>query len=163
MTNVIAAGTWTRVANGSARWPVFFLGAALLALAGLSESLLARGPLQNVPVAYFFPAVGAIYVVSGVLAWMRRPLNRLGALMTGCGATIIVAFFANSGLPELVVIGTVIAALPLGVLIHLIHACPTGTLPGRADRLTVAAGYFVVLVLQIPTWAFTPEDHRSMR
>lgn len=157
VTDVIAADASTRGATGSSRWPAFLLGAALLALGGLSESLLARGPLRDVWVAYFFPAVGALYVVSGVLAWMRRPQNRLGALMTGCGAAIIVAFFSNSGLPELVVIGTVIAALPLGVLIHLIHACPTGTLSGRADRLTVAAGYFVVLVLQIPTWAFTPE------
>lgn len=152
------AGGTARVAYDSSRRLALFLAAALLALAGLSVSLLARGPLRDVPVAYFFPAVGALYVVTGTIAWRRRPHNGLGGLLTAGGAAIIVAFFSNSGLPELVAIGTVIAPLFLGVLIHLIHACPTGSVVGRADRLTVAAGYFVVLVLQVPVWAFTPEQ-----
>jgi signal transduction histidine kinase len=146
-----------RAWGGSGLWATGGLALALCALAGVAEAVLAAGPLGSIYVAYLFPAVGALYVATGLLAWLRRPANRLGALMMACGAAIIVSSLANTAVPALVAAGAITATLPLSVLVHLVHACPSGAVQGRTARVTVAVGYVVGLVLQAPIWMFRPE------
>ena len=38
------------------------------------------------------------------------------------------------------------------MIVHLLHAFPSGRLRGRASKWTVAVGYFVVLILQMPIY-----------
>lgn len=145
------------LASGDARRrSLIQLAVALAVLAGLAEALIADGPVRTVYVAYLFPAVGALYVATGILAWWRRPANRLGSLMTACGTAIVVSSFGNTGVPVLFAVGAITATLPLSVLIHLVLASPSGVVRGRAARATVAAAYVVGLVFQAPIWAFTP-------
>lgn len=118
--------------------------------------LVASGPLAGVPLAYGFPAGGAVYCAAGLLAWSRRPANRTGALLVACGTAWFAASLANTGVPVLIAVGTVTAVLPVSVLLHLLHAAPAGRLRGRTSRTTVAAAYVVGLGLQAPLWAFTP-------
>lgn len=120
-------------------------------------ALVRAGPLGGIPVAYAFPAIGALYVVAGLLAWWRRPANRTGALLVCGGAAWLAASLANTGVPVLIAVGTVTAVLPVSLVLHLLHAAPGGRLRGRASKASVVTGYVVGLVLQAPLWAFRPE------
>lgn len=60
-----------------------------------------------------------------------------------------------TGVPVLVALATVLATVSLAVMVHVLHAFPSGRLPSRASRLTVGAGYLVCLVLQAPLYLFT--------
>lgn len=132
--------------------------AALLAGSTAAVVLLVRdGPLSGVPVAYGFPATGALYAATGLLAWWRRPGNRLGALLVWAGALWLVASLANTAVPLLIAAGTVAAVLPVSVLLHLLHASPGGQVRGALSRSTVVAGYATGLVLQAPLWAFVAQ------
>lgn len=120
-------------------------------------ALVRAGPLGGIPVAYAFPAIGALYVVAGLLAWWRRPANRTGALLVRGGAAWLAASLANTGVAVLIAVGTVTAVLPVSLVLHLLHAAPGGRLRGRASKASVVTGYVVGLVLQAPLWAFRPE------
>jgi len=154
-----SAGAALRLSNTDAalRTVLGYLAVALAGLVALAEVLTAEGPIRSIYVAYLFPAVGALYVATGLLAWGRRPANRLGSLMVACGAAVIASSFANTAVPVLIAVGLITATLPLSVLIHLVHACPTGVVQGPQSRITVLAGYVAGVVLQAPLWAFTPE------
>jgi hypothetical protein len=91
------------------------------------------------------------------LAWWRRPGNRLGPLLLFGGAAWLLGSLQNTDVPALIGAGLICASLPLSVVVHLLHACPSGRLRNRAAWWTVAAGYFVGIVLQAPLWAFTPQ------
>jgi hypothetical protein len=59
-----------------------------------------------------------------------------------------------TGLPSLVAVGTIAATLPLAVLVHVLHAYPSGRLATRSSRVIVIAGYVVCLVLQALLYLF---------
>lgn len=59
--------------------------------------------------------------------------------------------------PVLQAVGAVTATAVFAVTFHLLLAFPTGRLVDRASKLTVAAGYVVSLVLQMPLYLFSPD------
>jgi signal transduction histidine kinase len=79
--------------------------------------------------------VGCLLIGCGVLAWDRRPENRVGALMTLAGFT----WFAGN-------LGSATVYLHRGPLVHLVLSYPTGRLRGRAARIVVALAYVDALV-----------------
>ncbi len=97
-----------------------------------------------------------VYVAAGLLAWWRRPSNRMGSLIVVGGLALFAGSLGNTGVPVLAAVGTVTATLVLAVAFHLLHAFPSGRLRSRASRVTVAAGYVVALVLQAPLYLFDP-------
>ena len=99
--------------------------------------------------------VSWLYVAAGLLAWSRRPGNRFGPLIAVAGLTIMVSGLAPTGVPVLVATSAVFATLPLAVLVHLLHAFPSGRLPDRASKMVVVAGYAVSLALQAPLYLFS--------
>ncbi len=105
--------------------------------------------------------VGWSFVGTGLFAWWRRPGNRTGLLMVAAGiawfATAISS--ANDEVPHTV--GIALDGIFPAVVGHLLIAFPTGRLATRAERLTVAAGYFAVTVLQVPGLLFE-DDGRSL-
>lgn len=103
-----------------------------------------------------FIVVFWIYVAAGLVAWWRRPSNRMGALIIVGGFALFAGSLANTGVLPLVVIGIITATSVLAVAIHLLHAFPSGTLRSTASRVIVAAGYVVALVLQAPLYLFDP-------
>jgi hypothetical protein len=126
--------------------------AAALLLAGIEAALMADGPISSIWQIYFFPAYGLLYIFTGLFAWARRPSNGMGALIVAGGFTWLTAGLPNTDIPSLIAIGLIVATLPLAVVVHLLHAFPSGRLRGRASKWTVAVGYFVVLILQMPIY-----------
>ena len=111
----------------------FVLGVVILAATPGFERLPPGGraiPYIGVALAWGFVGVGAY-------AWLRRPDNRTGALMTLVG----VGSSRSPGLqlfdvPALWVIGALVDTLIVSVLVHLLLAFPSGRRrgPRRADR-----------------------------
>ena len=97
-----------------------------------------------------FPIVAGVYVAAGTVAWLRRPNNRIGPLLTATGFVWIAAGLFNVPINALIAVGLITATVPLAMVVHLLHAFPSGRLRGRLSFWTVVAGYFVCIVLQAP-------------
>lgn len=130
------------------------LGASALGLGGVVVALIIAGPVRPVWVPLLFPLVAWVYVAAGLIAWLRRPSNRTGALMTAGGFVWLAAALVNTAVPALVAVGQITATVPLAITIHLLHAFPSGRLPSAASRASVLAVYAVTLVLQAPLYLF---------
>jgi signal transduction histidine kinase len=133
-------------------------GLAVLALTLSSDHEEDRGLVAAVSLL-----VGWSFIGTGLFAWWRRPANRTGALMTAVGF----AWFA-SGLSEadddlLFTIGITLDSLFPALAGHLLLAFPTGRLHTRLERWTVAAGYFVSTVLQVPSLLFEASEPEGLR
>jgi len=131
------------------------LAAALFAL-GLVELALVLGEPVAGPrwVLALFPVVAWIYLAAGIVAWLRRPSNRLGAIMVAGAGVWIAAGFAGTTAPALIAAGLILATVPLAIVVHLLLAFPSGRLHGRVSRATVLVGYAICLVLQAPQYLF---------
>jgi signal transduction histidine kinase len=134
-----------------------FLTAACVGGVAVVAVLVRTGPLGDIPVAYSYPLLAALYAAAGLVAWSRRPGNRLGPLMLCGAAAWLVGGMQNTAVAPLIGTGKVLATLPLSVVVHLLHACPSGRLRNRAARVVVGFGYVVGVVLEAPLWAFGPE------
>lgn len=132
-----------------------FLGGAAVLVGAVEMVLVVVEPVAPVWQLVLFLLVAWTYLAAGIVAWWRRPSNRMGAIMVaGCFA-LLVAGLANTSVPGLVAVGLVGATVILAVLIHLLHAFPSGRLHDAASRLTVLAGYGVSVILQAPLYLFT--------
>jgi signal transduction histidine kinase len=90
-------------------------------------------------------AVGWTYMAAGLVAWWRRPRNRIGPLMTAFGFSWFMGNFAAAPAPVFVSLGTAFESLSGAILAHLILAYPEGRLHRRSERLLVTALYVWVL------------------
>ena len=151
----------TRESMRSSLFFSFSIALALLAFAALflgmfQLALVLPGADEGWWVHLLFIVVFWTYVAAGLFAWWRRPSNRMGALIVVGGFAVFAGSLSNTGVPVLTALGTMTATAVLAVLIHLLHAFPSGRLRSAASRTTVAAGYFVALVLQMPLYIFDP-------
>ncbi len=125
------------------------IGGIVLALAFVTREV------DQLWVVVAFVVIAWIYVGAGLLAWWRRPSNRIGMLIVAAGVALLFGSLDVTGVPVLIAVAMVVATLALAVVVHLLHAFPSGRLESRASRLTVAAVYVVSLVLQAPLYLFT--------
>jgi hypothetical protein len=117
---------------------VVFAAAALAALeVALMYSATPAPPWQ----VLMFPIVAGVYVAAGTIAWVRRPNNRIGPLLTATGFVWIAAGLFNVPINALVAVGFITATVPLAMVVHLLHAFPSGRLRGRLSFWTVITGY----------------------
>jgi signal transduction histidine kinase len=136
------------------------LGVALGCLAGgcgliaLTETAMLWPDRPYVVV--LFPAAGVIYAVAGLIAWWRRPSNRIGPIMVAGSLVWFIVGLSNSTVPVLSAAGIVVASMPLAIVVHLLHAFPSGRARSSGSLLTVLAAYAVVLLLQAPLYLFAP-------
>ena len=131
------------------------LAVAVVALGLVQIALLLSLPAGAPHLVLCCFAIGAwIHLTAGIVAWLRRPSNRLGAIMVAGALAWLAAGFANTATPALIAGGLILATLPLAVVFHLLHAFPSGRLLGTASRVTVAVGYAICLVLQAPLYLF---------
>ena len=117
-------------------------GAAPLALALATEE-----GHQRELIAVFGPLIGWAFIGTGIFAWMRRPENRFGALMTAVGFCACLASLRVSTEPWIFIFGLLFIALQWALLYHMLLAFPTGNLRSRLERLLVAVMYFSAVVL----------------
>jgi signal transduction histidine kinase len=132
------------------------LAAALVALGLVDLALMLSGPAFSPRwVAALYPVVAWIYLAAGIVAWLRRPSNRLGPIMVaGAGVWIAAGFVYATAAPGLIATGLILATVPLAIVVHLLHAFPSGRLHGSVSRATVLIGYAICLVLQAPLYLF---------
>lgn len=139
----------------------------------LRDALLTIGALMAVLVAVELavPAAGVVsaasildgvavaaFTVTGLIAWHRRPHNRIGRLMVAAAAALWAAGMADDDVAGMQAVGVALESLPLAVLLHLLLAFPSGRVVGRAAKATLAAVYLIALVLQVPAYlGVTPE------
>ena len=88
------------------------------------------------------------YVLSGTLAWWRRPASRLGPLMVGTGFAMAATALQWLDQPMLYSIGHLLDMLPAAMFLHVFLAFPTGRLTSRPARVVVIACYAAALGLQ---------------
>jgi signal transduction histidine kinase len=80
-------------------------------------------------------AVGWVLLVSGFIAWTRRPASRVGLLMIGGGSTWFLGTLLEPAL-----------FLHRGPLVHLHLSYPTGRLPTRLAQAVAALAYVTAIV-----------------
>jgi len=112
-----------------------------LVLAGVEIGLLIDGPLRPIGLLLLFPLVGTIYLATGLLAWRRRPANRVGALLVFGALTYFGAGLANTGSSALIAAGQIVASLPIVIVLHLLLAFPSGRLRTTLGRGLAGVGY----------------------
>jgi signal transduction histidine kinase len=133
---------------------------ALLALAllGLIEAGAAAAILatSNDPALTTFqvvsmPVIGLLWVGTGLLAWLRRPENRTGALMALVGFVWMLDPLSELwNAPAAVVIGYLLGPVYIVAVAHLVLAYPSGRLQSRSLRALVAGLYATATVGQVP-------------
>jgi len=132
---------------------------ALLALfalgilfAGLDVALVlaSQHEDQKIVTAILAPVIGLSFIGTGVFAWWRRPLNRFGLLMTGVGFAWFLSGLAESNNATIFTLGSYVGPLYLVIVIQMVLAFPTGRLETLGQRVTIIAGYLVVLGVRLP-------------
>jgi signal transduction histidine kinase len=126
-------------------------------LAGVEIVMFIDGPVRPAWVLVLFASVGLEFVGVGVIAWARRPSNRTGALLCVGGLSLLLAALQNTGFSALVAVGLVFGVAPIGVLLHILLAFPSGRLGGRLPRAVVVAGYVITIGLQAPRYLFSSD------
>ena len=109
-------------------------------------------PAGGPAVLYLGVALAWGFVGVGAFAWVRRPDNRTGLLMTlvGVGFAVTGLQFLDGPWPW--VIGAMTDSLSASILMHLLLAFPSGRLPGRPERIVtgLAYGFSAVPPLTVP-------------
>ena len=83
-------------------------------------------------------AVGAAYLVVGLIAMRRRPGNRIGPLMLAVAFLWFVGNYSNARVPLAVSLGA-FANISLPFVVWLFFAYPTGRLQTTAERVYISA------------------------
>ena len=133
------------------RW--LLAGLAIFGLAGavasvavaLASETLVRPVLQ----AFLINWITIPYLLSGLIAWWRRPASRLGPLMVAVGYTMALTSLQWSHQPVLHSLGHLVDLLPAALFLHVFLAYPTGRLRRRAERVLVVCCYTVTMTLQL--------------
>jgi signal transduction histidine kinase len=97
-------------------------------------------------IAIFGPIIGAAFIGTGLLAWLRRPENRFGPMMVAVGFTYCLSGLIVTTDSWPFIAGLLLIAVPYAVLFHILLAFPSGRLESRGDRVLVAASYLMATV-----------------
>jgi len=109
--------------------------------------------VQNAPQhrswAAAWVAVSWTFVIAGVIAWLRRPANRLGPLMLVAGLALAARQLRYSHEAVVFTIFFLLGDLAFALVGHSILAYPSGRVTGRRSRLLVKAGYTTMIVFPL--------------
>jgi signal transduction histidine kinase len=100
------------------------------------------------------------YIFAGVVAWRRRPENRLGRLMVTAGFGTVPNLLVWSDNDFLFTVGVATQFLPPALYLHLFLAFPKGRLSHALDRVIVATAYGAA-ALTVPALVLGYEAPRS--
>src|SRR4051812_13551404 len=111
---------------------------------------VASARLEPSALRIFFVAwIVVPYVLSGVVAWWRRPASRLGPLMLLTGFFMGLTPMQWSSQPLVHSIGNFFDMLPAALFLHVFLAFPSGRVRDRAERFLVVFTYAITLGLQL--------------
>jgi signal transduction histidine kinase len=129
---------------------VWLIAAAGLGAAAISVALeLASDRSAPGVQAALIAWITLAYVFAGLVAWSRRPANRLGPLMIAAGFGVALTSLSASGAAPLYTIGIAFDLAAAVLFLHVFLAFPSGRLERRAERLLVGTGYFTAFALQL--------------
>jgi len=136
----------------SLRGALWGLFAAAVALSAVMVALVVTSDHEDAKAAAAIlgPFIGLSFAGTGVFAWLRRPHNRFGALMTGVGFAWFVAGLTEANDPFLFTVGAYLGPLYLVLVAHMLLAFPDGRLESTAQRVLVTVGYLTVLLVGLP-------------
>jgi signal transduction histidine kinase len=126
------------------RRAVFAVGATCLAatvLHSIGPFLSSYQVKPTILSVIVYAAVGASFMGAGLVAWVRRPENRIGLLMVGVGFAFFLPGVWWFRTPLALVVGLATVNWYQAFLVHLALAFPTGRLRSRTERIVVVAIY----------------------
>lgn len=101
---------------------VGLLGVVVVVSLAMARDGLVRPGLQ----AFLVSWIVVPYLISGVLAWWRRPASRLGPLMIATALAMMLTALQWSSVPALASVGHLVDMLPAALFVHVFLAFPTG-------------------------------------
>jgi signal transduction histidine kinase len=96
-------------------------------------------------------AVGLSGVVAGLVAWARRPGNRVGPLMVAYGFAVLVRPWQYAGDDLVFTVGFLLSELSLALFAHVVLAYPSGRVTDGVERAFLVAAYGVVAGFPLAT------------
>ena len=134
---------------------LLLLSVAVAAIAAGEIALLAAyGNGAPFELLVLVTLVGCVYTAAGILAWIRRPANRMGPLLCIGGLVWLAASAVNIAIPAFIAIGSVTQTLPTALAVHALLAYPSGRLRTTPSRVLTVAAYLATTVLQAPLYLF---------
>jgi len=130
------------------RIAVLFVGAAAVGL-GVAAYRVQVQNLSPRSWAAAWVAVAWAFVLAGVLAWLRRPANRLGPLMLAAGLALAARQLRYSHESVVFTLFFLVGDLGFALVGHSILAYPSGKVNGRGQRAIVEAGYATMIVFPL--------------
>jgi signal transduction histidine kinase len=129
------------------------------------------GPYTTPARSLAIVAVGWSFLLAGLIAWSRRPGNRVGPLMIAAGFALLLRQLRYSHDPLVFTVFLALGNLGYGLVAHSVLAYPSGHVADRYERALVKVGYAVVfgfplamLLFYDGTWALNefPTPHESL-
>ncbi len=136
------------------------LALAAIPLGVLAYRLLHEDLHQTVVRSLPTVLIGWTAIASGLIAWWRRPANRMGLLMTAFGFAVLVRPWQYSSEPLLFVLGFGLGGLAFALYGHVALAYPSGRVTERAERLLAQVSYVTVLAFPLAILLFAGEGAR---
>jgi signal transduction histidine kinase len=96
-------------------------------------------------------AIGWTAIAAGLIAWSRRPANRMGLLLVAYGFSVLLRTWQYSPDSLMFTIGYALGELNLALFAHATFAYPSGRLTDRVERTFVYVVYAVVLAIPLAT------------
>ena len=127
---------------------LWVVGAALLVAFVVSIAVTSASEMSPLHAALIL-WLALSYSVSGLLAWWRRPANRIGPLMVVTGATTMASTLYWADNAVLHTVGQALDVVVLVLIVHVFLAFPTGRLGGRIERVVLSIGYCAALGAQL--------------
>jgi signal transduction histidine kinase len=93
--------------------------------------------------------VGLSFLLAGLIAWSRRPANRLGALMVAGGFALLLRQLRYSHDAFAFTVFFALGDLGYALVAHSALAYPSGRVTERAERLLVRVGYAAVIAFPL--------------
>jgi signal transduction histidine kinase len=107
------------------------------------------GPLTT-PARASAIVIGAwLFLIAGLVAWSRRPSNRLGPLMAAAGIALLLRQLRYSHDALLFSVFFVVGELSYWVVAHAVFAYPSGRITDRLERALIKVGYTVTFFFTI--------------
>jgi signal transduction histidine kinase len=122
-----------------------------LALAGLFLGLVAyRVQMDNLPLTTTPRSIASVvaawsFLVAGLVAWRRRPENRLGPLMVATCFALLARQFRYSHNDLAFTVFFLIGELGFALVAHVAFAYPTGRVTDRIERVFLYVAYVVAV------------------
>ena len=130
---------WSRRRRAGRSWVLWALAVAGLGiLTGVLILGVASARLEPWALRVFLIAwIVVPYVLSGAVAWWRRPASRLGPLMMLTGFVMGLTPMQWSSQPLVHSVGNFFDMLPAALFLHVFLAFPSGRVRDRAERVLV--------------------------